>query len=76
MILLICPGGVEKKEADLILMVIDCSAKYVQKQIDVTLDTLQQLGVDHTPILYVYNKEDLPHDDLLVTRDPHVFISV
>ena len=66
----------EVKEADLILMVIDCSAKYVQKQIDVTLDTLQQLGVDRTPILYVYNKEDLPHDDLLVTRDPHVFISV
>ena len=66
----------EVKEADLIVMVIDCSAKYVQKQIDVTLETLDQLGVENTPIIYVYNKEDLPHDDLLVTRDPHVFISV
>ncbi|OUC51981.1 GTPase HflX [Eggerthia catenaformis] len=66
----------EVKEASLILMIIDRSSPYVNKHIEVTLDTLNKLGVKDIPILYVYNKEDLESQDFFVPKEPYVFISV
>lgn len=65
----------EVREADVIVFVIDSSSSYINEQIQVTSDVLKELGVKDTPILYAYNKIDLPHD-VLVPKDPHVFISV
>lgn len=66
----------EVTQADLIVFVIDSSSDYIQTQINVTTQVLKELGVGETPILYVYNKCDLPTSEFLVPKDPHVFISV
>ncbi len=49
----------EAKYADLLLEVIDFSDPNYRDQIEVTAQTLQELGADDIPILYVYNKTDL-----------------
>ena len=47
------------KEADLLLNIIDLTNKNCDEQIDVTLKTLEEIGVHDTPIINVYNKSDL-----------------
>ena len=49
----------EAKEADILLQVIDYSDPHYKEQIAVTNKTLQELGADGLPMLYVYNKSDL-----------------
>lgn len=49
----------EVKEADLLLHVIDGSNPYYQEQMQITLQTLNEIGVKDIPILNVYNKVDL-----------------
>ena len=52
----------EVVEADLLLHVIDVSNPNYQKQIDVTNETLKEIGADHVEPVYVYNKIDLAED--------------
>jgi len=49
----------EVKEADILLQVVDYSDEHYREQIAVTNQTLQKLGADGIPMLYVYNKADL-----------------
>lgn len=49
----------EAKEADLLLHVVDFSNPHYQQQIEITMETLKQIGADEIPVLYVYNKMDL-----------------
>lgn len=49
----------EAKEADILLQVVDYSDEHYREQIAVTNQTLQKLGADGIPMLYVYNKSDL-----------------
>ena len=49
----------EAKEADLLLHVVDFSNPHYQRQIEITMETLKQIGADEIPVLYVYNKIDL-----------------
>lgn len=49
----------EISDADLILYIIDFSNPYYKQHIQVTQDTLRQLGAEKIPVLYVYNKLDL-----------------
>jgi len=65
----------EVKEADLIVLVCDITNPEVNRQIDITEETLKQLGVEDTPVLYVYNKVDLIPEDEVILKDPHVIIS-
>ena len=46
-------------EADLLLHVVDCSNPDYQTQIEVTKQTLKEIGADEIPVIYVYNKMDL-----------------
>jgi len=66
----------EVKEADLILQVIDSSSKYAARQMSVTKQVLKELGANHIPMIYVYNKIDRGCIDLTVPDDPHVFVSI
>ena len=52
----------EAKYSDLILLVVDASDEYASQQIQVTLDTLKQLGASDIPRLYLYNKSELVRD--------------
>ena len=49
----------EAKEADILLQVVDYSDPHYREQIAVTRKTLQELGADSIPMIYVYNKADL-----------------
>ena len=49
----------EVKEADLLLHVVDTSFEDYQMQIETTNEVLKSLGVENTPMIYVYNKIDL-----------------
>jgi len=49
----------EIKMADVILHVVDYSNVDYEKQIEVTNQTLEEIGVGGIPVIYVYNKCDL-----------------
>lgn len=44
--------------ADLLLQVIDISSPFAQMQMEVTTQTLKQIGASHIPMIHVYNKCD------------------
>ncbi len=48
----------EVKNADLLLYVVDCSDENYKQQIQVTRETLLEIGAADIPVLYVYNKAD------------------
>ncbi|MCD8105174.1 MAG: GTPase HflX [Lachnospiraceae bacterium] len=45
--------------ADLLLQVIDCSDPHHQEQMQVTADTLRELGAEKIPMIFVMNKAEL-----------------
>lgn len=65
----------EVKEADLLLHVVDTSFEDYQMQIETTNDVLKSLGVEQTPMIYVYNKTDLHQYAYIQPQSPYVFIS-
>lgn len=65
----------EVKEADLLLHVVDGSNQDYSRQIETTNQVLKSLGVEHTPMLYVYNKTDLGGYAFIHPESPYVFIS-
>lgn len=65
----------EVKNADLLLHVIDYSNENYKKQIEVTLETLKEIGADQIPMLFVYNKIDLTDREALPLKENAVFIS-
>lgn len=65
----------EVKEADLLLHVVDGSNQDYSRQIETTNQVLKSLGVEHTPMIYVYNKTDLGGYAFIHPESPYVFIS-
>jgi GTP-binding protein HflX len=65
----------EVAEADLLIQVVDASNPEYEKHIQVTNDTLKELGADHIPMIFAYNKSDLT--DLVYPRleDDLVYLS-
>lgn len=59
----------EAKEADVILNVVDYSSPQHKSHIEVTLDTLQQIGIENVPIITVYNKIDRFEGEVSNTKD-------
>lgn len=57
-------------EADLLIHVVDRSNEDYKSQIEVTNDTLTQIGAGHIPVVYAYNKADLiKEEDMLVNKE-------
>ena len=48
----------EVRYADLLLQVVDASSKQHNQHIDITMDTLRQIGAADIPMLIIYNKCD------------------
>ena len=65
----------EVKEADLLLHVVDTSFEDYMMQIETTNEVLKSLGVENTPMIYVYNKIDLNKYAFIQPQSPYVFIS-
>lgn len=49
----------EVKDADLLVQVVDSSDAHCQEHIQVTMDTIRELGAAHIPMITVFNKSDL-----------------
>lgn len=60
-------------EADLLIHVVDISNPHFENHIDVTNETLKQIGADNIPVIYAYNKIDLVNSYL--PDDKGVYIS-
>lgn len=67
----------ETIESDLLLHVIDFSDISKDDQINVTYQTLEELGAGDIPVIYVYNKADLCMDEkmLPVIRGNRIYMS-
>lgn len=66
----------EVRYSDLLLEVVDCSDEDYEQQIRVTGKTLEDIGADGIPILYVYNKADLREDVRIpVSHADHIWMS-
>ena len=65
----------EVREADLLLHVIDYSHSNYELQKKVTEDTLEQIGANGIPTIYVYNKADLTSLEIPFIDGDQVYIS-
>ncbi|GAK39270.1 GTPase HflX [Paenibacillus urinalis] len=67
----------EVLESDLLLHVVDASNSDAEQLIEVTNQTLKDLGADKIPVVYVYNKIDLSSELMkeIQVRRPAVFVS-
>ena len=66
----------EITEADYLIHVVDTSNVYHEKQIEVTNQTLEEIGVHDIKTLYVYNKFDLLDRTIIPTHYPNVIVSL
>lgn len=60
--------------ADLLIQVIDASSPYTAQQIEVTMQTLQELQAAHIPMLIVFNKCDKTEYTYPLLQDHHLYI--
>lgn len=67
----------EVKYADLLVQVIDFSDEQYRQQMEVTAETLKELGAGNIPMVYVYNKADKCMDisQLPKVKDKHIHMS-
>lgn len=66
----------EITEADLLIHVVDSSNPYAENQIEVTNQTLEEIGVKNPEMLYVYNKADLIDEIPSQGHFPSVIVSL
>ncbi len=66
----------EITEADFLIHVVDTSNKYYEKQIEVTQETLKEIGVPEIPVLYIYNKYDLIDYEIEPKNFPYIIVSL
>lgn len=65
----------EVVEADLIIHVVDYSDPKYQKSVDITNKTLEEIGVENTPIIYAFNKGDLTDTIIPHLGEDRVYLS-
>lgn len=65
----------EVAEADLLIHVVDIANQEYAQHIDVTNETLKELGADRIPMIYAYNKSDLTEHAYPLLKDDFVYLS-
>ncbi|WIV12397.1 GTPase HflX [Proteiniborus sp. MB09-C3] len=65
----------EVSEADMLIHVVDYSNPNYKQHIEVTRETLKELGADNIPTIYAYNKVDLVDSEILRDEEDCVYIS-
>ncbi|QAY67254.1 GTPase HflX [Paenibacillus protaetiae] len=66
----------EVAEADLLVHVVDYAHEDYQQLIDVTNETLKELGANDIPTIYAFNKCDLTDQPYPVVADNAIYMSV
>jgi GTP-binding protein HflX len=65
----------EVAEADLLIHVVDIANPEYKQHIDVTNETLKELGADQIPMIFAYNKSDLTEHAYPLLKDDSVYLS-
>ncbi|MGN7384268.1 GTPase HflX [Paenibacillus sp. SAFN-117] len=65
----------EAAEADLLIHVVDYSNPYYEQLINITNETLKQIGVKDVPTIYAYNKADLTQKKVPDVQAEAVYLS-
>jgi GTP-binding protein HflX len=65
----------EAATADLLIHVVDYSSSHYQKLINVTNQTLKEIGIDNVPVIYAYNKADLVDMEIPTLKDESLYLS-
>lgn len=65
----------ESRDVDMLLHVVDASAENIKGHEETVMELLVELGMDHIPMLTVYNKKDLLEEKTRPTLYPNVLIS-
>ncbi|MBD2863106.1 GTPase HflX [Paenibacillus oceani] len=65
----------EVSEADLLIHVVDYSNPEHEKLIEVTRETVEELGAGHIPVIYAYNKAELTDGEWPANEEERVYIS-
>jgi GTP-binding protein HflX len=65
----------EITEAEMLVHVVDYSTPNYKQHIEVTKNTLKELGADNIPIIYVYNKTDLVEGEITKDEKDCIYIS-
>ena len=65
----------ESRGVDLFLHVVDSSQEFVDQQEETVLSLIEDLKMQETPIITVYNKKDMIHDNFQPHLHPHIVIS-
>lgn len=65
----------EITEADMLVHVVDYSIPNYKQHIEVTKNTLKELGADNIPIIYAYNKTDLVAGEITKDEKDCIYIS-
>lgn len=66
----------EVAEADLLLHVVDYSNPQYEQQLEITEQTLKEIGVENIPTVYVYNKGDLAGTEIpKVVDDSSIYMA-
>lgn len=65
----------EVAEADLLIHVVDIANPEYEQHINVTNETLKELGADHIPMIFAYNKSDLTEHPYPLLKDDFVYLS-
>ncbi|HEU5141247.1 MAG TPA: GTPase HflX [Bacillales bacterium] len=65
----------EVTEADLLIHVVDRSNPEFEQHIEVTNETLRELGVKDIPVIYAYNKSDLTDNEWPKIENDAVYLS-
>lgn len=65
----------EVKKASLLVHVVDYSDENYLKNIEVTNNTLKEIGAENIPIIYAFNKSDLMHIKIPKVEEDIVYMS-
>ena len=65
----------EVAEADLLIHVVDFSNPNYKEQINVTKQTLKELGAENIPTIYAFNKVDLVMEEVSMAGTDTVYLS-
>ncbi|MCI0764057.1 GTPase HflX [Bacillus sp. TL12] len=65
----------EVAEADLLIHVVDYANPNYEQLIEITNQTLKQIGVENIPTIYAYNKSDMMDVDIPKMQEDRVYLS-
>lgn len=66
----------EIKDTDLLIHVVDASHIFQEEQIETTISTLNDLGIEGVNTVFIYNKQDIKYIDNGATKTPRIEVSL